>query len=60
MIANFLIPRLDIDLGARNWKLESTFLNSVVFLHIRVCLGVRFFHSFRKILQYSQILQYYI
>jgi hypothetical protein len=38
MIANFLIPRLDIDLGARNWKLESTFLNSVVFLHIRVCL----------------------
>jgi hypothetical protein len=27
---------------------------------LRGCLGVKFFHSFGRILQYSQILQYYI
>jgi hypothetical protein len=27
---------------------------------LRRCLGVKFFHSFGRILQYSQILQYYI
>jgi hypothetical protein len=27
---------------------------------LRGCLGVKFFHSFGRIPQYSQILQYYI
>jgi hypothetical protein len=29
-------------------------------IHFRGCLRVKFFHSFGRILQYSQILQYYI
>jgi hypothetical protein len=46
-------------------KIDTTFLYSktafACFFHsFRGCLGVKFFHSFGRILQYSQILQYYI
>lgn len=34
-LSKTLIPRLDldVDIGAKNWELESTFLNYVVWLH---------------------------
>jgi hypothetical protein len=38
---NNLIPRLDVDIGARNWKLESAFLNSVVWLYMELRFGIR-------------------
>jgi hypothetical protein len=38
---NFLIPRLDVDIGARNWELESAFLNSLVWLHMELRFGTR-------------------
>lgn len=36
-----LITRLDVDIGALNWKFESAFLNSVVWLHMKLRLGIR-------------------
>jgi hypothetical protein len=31
-----LIPRLNVGIRARNWKLESAFQNSIVWLHIEL------------------------
>jgi hypothetical protein len=38
----------------------SSIPSATLCLQVRGCLGVKFFHSFGWILQYSQILQYYI
>jgi hypothetical protein len=35
-----LIPRLDLDIGAQNWELESTFLNFVVWFHVELRFGI--------------------
>jgi hypothetical protein len=32
---------LDVDIGAQNWELVSTFLNSVVWLHVELRFGIR-------------------
>jgi hypothetical protein len=33
--------RLDVDIGAQNWELEPTFLNSVVWLHVELRFEIR-------------------
>jgi hypothetical protein len=36
-----LIACLDVDIGAQNWELKSTFLNSVVWLHTELKFEIR-------------------
>jgi hypothetical protein len=36
-----LVPRLDVDIEARNWELESTFLKYVVRLHMELRFEIR-------------------
>jgi hypothetical protein len=35
------ISRLDVDIGAQNWELESAFQNPVVWLHVELRFGIR-------------------